>query len=432
MERPRRTASDLVAGESDALDALLTPAEPPAKESVHPFDRLPDDGPPDPASARVVSDQEREAYWSRLSESPWSIDFFAAVRRLEALYPELPGFGASNRAAEDMVRFCQHPSLSFAPCTVNELRPQTGTAPTRMFVNFIGMFGPNGPLPLHLTEHAYGRELHHKDFTFSRFLDVFNHRMVSLFYRAWATSQMPASFDRTPPVALKGDVDYRDRARVLSSEKDRYPVYVGALFGMGMDSARHRDAVPDNAKLYFSGRLAGSQNGPEGLRAILADYFGVPVRIEEFAGRWLPLPEQYFTMLGGARDPYAPHAGDRTAGACLGSLGGGAAVCGRHVWDCQGKFRIHLGPMGLSDFEKFVPNSPSERRLRAWVRNYCGDEFAWEAIVCLRAAEVPRTHVRTQRLPEEIGSRLGWTTWIRTLPESCDRADLMVRDDTPR
>lgn len=443
MERPRRTKTDHVNGdkpsqpshgrevpvdEDDALDALLSrPGEDEAP--VHPFDRITDQPPPDAASARVVSEQEREAYWSALSDHPWAFDFFAAVRRLEALYPELPGFGASNRAAEDTIRFCQHPSLSFAPCTVSELRAQSSTAPTRMFVNFMGMFGPNGPLPLHLTEHAHTRELHHKDFTFSRFLDVFSNRMVGLFYRAWAASQMTASFDRTPVAALRGDIDYHDRSRVLSSEKDRYPVYVGSLFGLGMESTRHRDAVPDNAKLFFAGRLSGQQNGPEGLRSILAAYFQVPVRIEEFAGRWLPLPEQYFTCLGGARDPFAQHAAEKAAGARLGSKSDGAAVCGRHVWDCQGKFRIFLGPMGLDDFVKFVPGSASERRLRAWVRNYSGDEFAWDAIIILRQAEVPRTQLRSRKNATEIGSRLGWTTWTRTQAETRDRPDLVVRGE---
>jgi len=412
----------LLAGRADDAGALADQA---LADDVHPFDREPPRI--DAAAVRQVPEQEREAFWSLISESPWNYDFFGAVRKLEALYPELPGFGASNRAAEDTVRFSQHPHLLFAPCTISEVSPANDRAPTRLFINFMGMFGPNGPLPLHLTDHAHLRELHHKDRTFSRFLDIFNHRMVSLFYRCWAVSNRAASFDRTPPAALQGDVDFRNRERILASEKDPYPVYIGSLFGMGMDSLRHRDAVPDLAKLHFSGRLAGQQTGPEGLRAILGAYFKVPVEIEEFAGRWLALPSQYWTRLGGgpnvAADP------DARAGATLGGKSGGAVVAGRSVWDAQGAFRIRLGPMALKDFVKFVPGSPSERRLRAWIRNYLGDEFAWEAIIILRAADVPKAQLLPSREDGVVGTRLGWTSWLRTKVETRDRPDMRVRSE---
>ncbi len=434
MERQSRSTPDHVSGrpkgsadpgrtvdDDDALDALLArPSDEPedAAKEVHPFDREPDrPPPPDAASVRAIPAAEREEFWSALSDHPWGFDFFGAVRRMEALYPELPGFGASNRASEDTVRFCQHPSLAFAPCTLSELRPATAVAPSRMFVNFMGMLGPNGPMPLHLTEHAHLRELHHKDRTFTRFLDVFNHRMVSMFYRAWAACQMPASFDRTPPAALRGDVDYRDRQRILAAEKDRYPVYIGSLFGMGMDSVRHRDAVPDTAKLFFAGRIVGPQNGPEGLRAILSAYFKVPVTVEEFAGRWMKLPSQYWSRLGGGPTPEARSA------ATLGTATGGAMTMGSHVWDCQGKFRVVLGPMSLSTFVTFIPGQPSARRLSSWIRNYCGDEFAWEAVIVLRKEEVPGTKLGG----EGIGSRLGWTTWMHGAPVTSDRADLAIR-----
>lgn len=427
MERTNRTTPDPVGkghdsqaaratrDEDDALDELISrPAE--AEEAVHPFDVIPESALRDPAGPRHVSQTQRDAYWSRLVQKPWSFDFFAAVRWLEALHPALPGFASSNRSSEDPVRFCQHPSLIFAPCTVSELREPGANGAWRLFVNFMGLLGPNGPLPLHLTEHAHLRELHAKDFTFSRFLDVFNHRMVSLFYRAWAASQMPASFDRTPPAALRGDVSYAHRERLFVNEKDRYPVYIGSLFGLGMDTVRHRDAVPDLSKLFFAGRLAGNSNGPEGLRSILAHYFTVPVEIQEFDGRWLRLPSQYWTRLG---------QGTTSDHAAASTLGGpaGAAICGQHVWDCQGRFRIIMGPMSFPDFERFIPGCKGERRLRAWVRNYAGDEFAWEAVIVLKRQDVPMMQLGKK----STGARLGWTTWLRTAPADRDRGDLVVR-----
>lgn len=417
---------------TDALDDLLAASvetqDAPAPAYIHPFDREdPNDLPKDPTAARVVDQSERDAFWSRLSEAPWAFDFFAAVRRMEALYPELPGFGSSSRVSEDPLRFSQHPSLAFAPCTLSECREPRERAPSRLFVNFLGMLGPNGPMPLHITEHAHLRELHHKDFTLSRFLDVFNHRMVSLFYRAWAASSMPASFDRTPPAALRGDVHYTQRDRILAAEKDRYQSYIGSLIGIGMPSLRHRDSVPDIAKLYFSGRLAGQQTGPEGLRAILMSYFGVPVRIEEFTGRYVALPDRYWACLGGG--PNVNSSADARAGATLGTLSGGAIVLGKHVWDSQGAFRIHMGPMTYPQFVRFVPGSPSERRLRAWIRMYLGEEFYWEAHITLRSSEVPRSELQRERVDGQVGTRLGWTSWLVTRPQTQDRSDLHVRSD---
>jgi type VI secretion system protein ImpH len=399
-----------------------------AETYVHPFDREdPSRRPADLTVVRPVTQAERGEFWSELTEKPWAFDFFGAVRKIEALYPELPGFGASSKVSEDLVRFSQKPSMAFAPCTMSECRPATDRAPQRLFVNFMGMLGPNGPMPLHITEHTFIRELHHKDFTFSRFLDVFNHRMVSLFYRAWAASNMAASFDRTPPAALAGDVAYADRERVLSTDPDRYQTYVGSLVGLGMPSLRHRDAVPDIAKLYFAGRLAGGQKGPEGLRAILKTYFDVPVEIEEFVGRPMPLPDRYWSRLGGG--PHVATDADAKAGATLGTACGGAIVLGRHVWDSQGGIRITLGPMPFSSFVKFVPGSPSERRLRAWIRLYLTDEFFWQAVVVLDRNEVPKAQLSGRRRPGEIGTRLGWTSWIRSVPETKDRPDLAVRSD---
>ncbi len=428
-------ASNDAGADADVLEALL------AAPSGVGEDEAPSDPPetdrfgvtlreaPDPTSARNVTPQEREAFWSTLMEKPWSHDFFAAVRRMEALYPELPGFGASARATEDLVRFSQHPSLTFAPCTMPECRAGTDRAPARLFVNFLGMLGPNGPMPLHLTEYARGRQLHHKDHTFSRFLDMFNHRMISLFYRAWSSSSMPASFDRTPPAALSGEVNYLDREKVFASEKDRYPVYIGALFGLGMEAVRHRDAVPDIAKLHFAGRLAGLHKGPEGLAAILGSYFKVPVSIREFVGRFVQVPMQYRTRLGGGPDVARDR--DALAAATLGTAHNGAMIVGSRVWDAQGGFDVTMGPMGFNSFVTFVPGSSSERRLRAWIRNYLGDEFAWSVTIELRANEVPKTQLvsRAKLALGQPGSRLGWTTWIASKPETQDRGDLRVRAD---
>jgi type VI secretion system protein ImpH len=401
-EAPRAVAAH------DPLDAVLS--EPSAVQS---------EAAPAPAraarkaktSADYASQQE---YYARLEAEPWAFDFFQTVRRMNAQAPDMPGVGQSDRAGEDPVRFCQQPMLAFPPNTLSKFDPArvSGDAqiPPRLYVCFMGMLGPHGPLPLHLTEYAHERELHFKDWTFSRFLDLFNHRLVSLFYRAWAVNQMPASFDRSMAAAGidPSKVPHDRRHEALVEDQDRYASYIGALFGLGMESLRLRDPVPDLAKLYFAGRLASGTPGPEGLGAILAEFFGVPVEIEEFAGHWMDLPPEYFCRLGGSADRQA----------C--SLGAGGAVAGARVWDCQGMFRIKIGPMPFEKYQRLLPGTPSAKRLESWIRNFVGDEFAWEAVLILDKDEVPRAQLGK-------GSRLGWTTWNYSGACPEDRADLTLR-----
>lgn len=321
----------------------------------------------------------------RLSEDPAHFDFFHAVRSLECARPGTPGTGRTVRAADDVVRFGQEPTLRFAPSSLHAYEPGGEGRKPRLSVNFMGLLGPNGPLPLHVTEYVHDRLRNHKDATLARFLDIFNDRMVALLYRAWAVNQQTVSHD--------------------APREDRFAVYIASLFGIGMDSLRDRDEVPDAAKLCYSGRLVCQTRNAEGLRAVLADYFGLPTEIESFVGQWITLPEEYRSRIG-----ESPETG--TLGASL--------VVGSRVWECQQKFRIRLGPMGLDDFERMLPSGESFTRLRAWVRNYVGDELGWEMQLVLKAREVPAVCLGQ-------AGRLGWSTWVRSRPFERDAGDLVIQ-----
>ena len=324
------------------------------------------------------------AFFEALQRTPYAFDFFQALRRLECLYRDKPRLGKATRLADDPVRLGQEPSLAFAPATLAAFTPGDEGQVPRLYEYFLGLFGPQGPLPLHLSEYARDRLRNSDDHTFAGFADIFHHRMLSLFYRAWADTQPTVSFDRP--------------------ESDRFNVYVGALCGLGMPSLWNRDWVPDLAKFHYAGRLVGQTRNPEGLQAILADFFQLPVVVESFVGHWLPLSEASRCRLG-----ETPTTG----------LLGMTAVIGERVWDCQYKFRIVMGPMNLAEFQRFLPGSESLRRLVDWVRNYIGDELLWDLNPILRKEEVPPL-----RLGEE--SRLGWTTWLTSQPLERDADDLKL------
>lgn len=340
------------------------------------------DAPLEPTAAR--RERERAALFAALARAPWEFGFCHTLRRLDCLQPERPRIGATPRPADDPIRLGQQPSLRFAPSELAVLERPEGGRPPRLLVYFLGLLGPNGPLPLHLTEHARERKRNAGDRSFARFLDSFHHRMLSLLYRAWGQAQPAVAFDRP--------------------EQDRFAAYLGHLSGTGSPAVLARDAMPDLAKRHYAGHLACQTRHPDGLRSILTGLLGLPVRIQEFVGHWLSLPPDCRLRLGDSPQ--------------TGALGQTTTIGGR-VWDHQTKFRVQVGPLGLADYESLLPGGDALARLTAVVRNYVGDQLDWDLNPILAAAEVP---------PLKLGggARLGWTTWVASGPLGRDGDDLKL------
>jgi type VI secretion system protein ImpH len=336
-----------------------------------------------------MAESDRETSDSLTAEMalrPYAFNFFQAVRRLEAENRDLPRVGSSVRLQEDFLRFCQIPSLAFAPSSIESIE-RVGEI-IRMSVNFLGLFGPNGPLPQQITEFARDRQRNAHDPTLVRFMDIFHHRMLSFFYRAWASNEKSVDFDRT--------------------DDARYADYFGSFFGIGTPSLQDRDAVPDWAKIHFSGRMAAQTRNAEGLEAILADFFRIPTEIQEFEGYWMKIPTENQCRLGESPE--------------TGSLGINA-VAGERKYEAQLKFRIRMGPMELDDLRRMVPIGPSFKRLKDWVLNYVSQEFYWDVQCVLKGPAVPAISLGQ-------GAMLGWTTWLKSQPFTHDPDDAIFDPDT--
>jgi type VI secretion system protein ImpH len=324
------------------------------------------------------------ALFEAIRQAPDAFNFFPALRRIEAKTPARPRLGHSRRPAEDALRLGQTPSMIFAPSAISALEPAGETSPARLETYFFGLLGPNGPMPLHLTDYARNRLRNAADPTFARFLDLFHHRMASLFFRAWAAAEPTVSHDRP--------------------EQDQFATQLGSLMGLGFASLRGRDAMPDLAKLHFAGRFAAPARNPEGLRAILGSFFDVPVALHEFIPQWIELPTNALCRLGESRE--------------TGTLGTTATAGGR-IRLYHHKFRIVLGPLSLTDYERLLPGGGSLARLVPAVRNYVGDELAWDLNLVLRRDEVPPTRLG-------MAGKLGWTSWIGTRRSPRDAGDLTL------
>jgi type VI secretion system protein ImpH len=333
-----------------------------------------------------------------LESSAQRFDFFEAMRLIEAWNPHMPRLGAGLKAEQDPVRLAQDPEMDFAASSLARFtRGQHDT----LAVNFMGLFGPNGPLPLHLTEFARERLRHHHDPTFARFVDIFHHRMISLFYRAWANSRPTVSYDRP--------------------ESDRFSFYVGALLGIGGPAFAQRDALADRAKYFYASHFAGQSQHPEGLRAIIKDVLQLAVRIKEFVGEWMPIQISEQTRLGWSAD--------------LASLGQ-SAVIGQSVWSCQHKFRLVLGPMSRAQYLDLLPGGVALAQLAAIVRNYVGDEYVWDAQLLLETDEVPEELVLGRSTQEAAAlsmngtAQLGWSMWLGPRHNALDADDLLLNPYT--
>jgi len=342
------------------------------------------------------------AYLDQVAAAPHQYDFFQLLRRVEALTPQLPPLGLAPRPADEPIRLAQDVSLAFAAAPLAALtqpgiRGHAG-AP-RLVQHFFGFLGPNGPLPLHLTEFARERLLHHGDAAFSRLLDMLLHRFLLLFYRAWAQGRPANSLDRP--------------------DNDRFAFYVGSLLGVGGDACHRRDALSDHARLHFAGLLNMQTRPPEVLEAIATAVLRVPVRVEPFCGHWMKLEHDERTVL--ATVSAHPRARRGLWSTSTAGLGRGAML-GGHVWDRQHKFRLAIGPLTLAQYEALLPGGAALTTLVALVRQHLNRELAWDARLVLRASEVPTLRLGTY-------GRLGYSSWLAHAARRDDAADLALDAD---
>ena len=325
-----------------------------------------------------------QLFWRKLKRRPYDDDLFFALRMLQARHPDLPRLGTASRPQFEPIRLGQDPSLAFAPATIAEVLPGKDGQPERLTVWSFGLYGPNGPMPTHLTEYVRERLRQFDDPTLARFSDIFHHRLLLLFFRAWSEVQPTASLD------IPGD--------------DHFGRFVGSIAGIGEASQLQRDDVPDHAKIFLAGHLTRATRNPEGLARAVSIYFGVPVQVQEFCLHFLDLEPAQQTRL--------------TRDACNSQLGVDAVV-GSRVPDAQSKFRLRIGPLDLPQYERFLPGGDDFQALIDWTRNYLGIEYAWDFELVLKREQVPRSQLGG-------AGRLGWTSWSLDAPATHDADDFCL------
>lgn len=338
-------------------------------------------------SGTIHSDLAASEVAEKLRREPFSFDFFQAVRLLERFLPERTSVGQFAHPNAEGARFAAHPSLAFPASQIQAMDwPPDGRV--RMVVNFMGLTGPLGVLPNPYTSLIIER-MRGGDYSSRDFLDVFNHRIISLFYRAWRK--------------------YRFDVACEQGERDLFSRHLLSLLGLGTDGLRDRQAVSDESLIYYAGLLSQRPRSAQGLKQILEDYFEVPVAIEQFAGSWYRLDRETQCRLSEENSD-------------SGELGLGAVV-GDEVWNQQSKVRVVLGPLSLERYADFLPDGQSWETLRAWVRFYSNDEWDFEVKLILEREQVPACTLGAEGTS---GPQLGWVSWVKSVPFSRDPDDTVL------
>jgi len=337
----------------------------------------------------------------RLLSHGWTFDFFQAVWLLERASEGLVPVGERGPVAREGFRFRPDLSIAFPATDVRRIERREDrvgdTAYYLVEVTFMGLYGVSTPLPLHYAvdvlrsvdgsaavsveggpqgpSSATDRSAPGVRATPLRdFLDIFHHRLISLFYRSW--------------------LKYRYDRAFGAPNRDAITDYLLWLIGCPRSYDRETLGVPPLELLRYAGALTQHPRSAATLEGVLFDYWlGLPVTVEQCVGRWVAIAPADQNRIGLAN-----------------SRLGESVTIGEEVYDLSGSFNITVGPMDWSTYLMFLPGEACWAETCSLVRLYCCDPLSFTLELSLRAAEAPPT-----RLSSGVtAGRLGFTTWLRT------------------
>ena len=358
----------------------------------------------------------------QLAERPWTVGFFWLMREIERLNADLPRWGASPFPGQDPARLAQPPLLGFAPSEIARVVPADREASQqnpqavdlrvpRIETNVLGVAGPAGPMPGFFIDHIRNQERRRKDKGARAFLDIFHHRLLSLFYRAWAAGRPVVELDRTAP------------------QDSLFAGLLATTFG----GAGRLDRLPPDLVRY-SGRFAAAPRAPDGLKAILEGNLRIAVEVIEFIGGRIPVrpSDRTYLISPRRRRSFGALTSRVRASEFRPSRLDGSAVLGSTFFDPALKFRLRLGPMSWDRYAQFLSRmdrrgrmrrSATMKRLAGLTRAYVQPGVSYDVQLMIEGKACP---------PPRLGRaplRLGQSTWLAHHPKKPPRTrgDLVLR-----
>jgi type VI secretion system protein ImpH len=343
----------------------------------------------------------------------WEFDFFQAVRvlQLQALQrmeaDEKGNFspvGGDTAPDREHLRFYAHLSFSYPPSAITDMSVDDRDQFDQMTTSFMSLVGANGVLPRHYTQQLLDQE-RDNDTATQQFYNLFHHRIVSLFYRAWEKTRFPFAWERS----------IRDPN---STREDLFTQSLYCLIGLGNDAlretsdcssvSRNRLSFSDQTMLFFAGMFSHRPRTAISLQRMVATVFGVECEVSQYQGQWLKIDVRDQTLM-----PSSLHLNG------VNNILGADAMIGDRVWNVESKIRITLGPLRYKHFVRFTPGESDFVKVTQFVRAYIGPELDFEVQPVLAADDVPPT----QLLGGDDAAQLGWTTWVFNAPRREDAKD---------
>lgn len=303
----------------------------------------------------------------------------------------LQQIGSNSSPDQEPIRLGSVAKARFAGSEVEEISEEpAGNQPgfsnqlIRLQTSVMGLTGPTGVLPLHYTSLLLQRQKLH-DNAMTDFYDIFNHRSLSIFYRAWAKQQIPVSYETS---------------RLIGDRPDRITSLLNSLVGQGFSELQKRTPVPDQTLLMFASLFSSRRRTASGLENILRISMKIPVEVEQFQPQWLNLELEERTRLG-----------SRDQEVIANNQLGRSAICGERVFDLQSRFRIVLTTASYLEFASFLPDQKKLKVIQELTRRYVGMEYDFDVQVKLSGKDVPACQLsREQKIP----ARLGRNSWLRS------------------
>ena len=369
--------------------------------------------PPEPSPGGGQTPTTRPVL-ERLYREPQRFELFQAVRLLYAeavadaaaadrTAPPPPGSQGLGALPGAAIRFHSSATLGFPSGAITSIRRGTptdgaaGAADTHVDVACFGMIGPTGTLPQHYTALVVERSRRFRDTTLREFLDIFVQRTTTLLCRAWAKYRPTVQHELT---LLAGQRVTWDEA--AETPRDPVTTVVASLVGLGGRGLTHRLAAADDVVFRHAAHFSRQPRSAESLERLLRDVYQVPVRVEQFVGRWLELEQPDQTALASR---------DRPEG--LNARLGVDAIAGRRVWDVESTFEVAVGPLTAADFRSRLPGTARLAALGDLLRLYAGPQFEIRVRLVVAAQAVPPCRLGGDEAAVSLsGSRLGWTTWL--------------------
>lgn len=309
----------------------------------------------------------------RLFKEFYRYSFFKAVSLIENLFPHKKPIGKTLAPDEEAVRFSSKIGFVFPASEISKIEHRDKEMPVDMEVAFMGLIGPSGIMPHCYNEQAVERA-YYKDFGITAFYDMFNHRLISLFYLAWKKHKLSATYP--------------------SDAKDKISSCFLNLAGLGTPMLTEMLNIPDKSMVYYySGLLSRRSPSTVAIESAVGYFADTPVKVQQFIEQLLPISHEDQTQIGRANSQL-----------------GIDTICGNHFYANNSKFRVNMGPMEYNNFQRLLPTGDMFGSAFTLVRYMVGMEYEFDIRLMLKREEVPVCMLGEESPAPPL---LGWTTWVK-------------------